>query len=139
MAKKILDLSVLPSFLDNLKETFATLTHKHNVSDIEDYTVDSSFSATSTNPIQNKVVNNALLTFAGDLDKIEDKLSTIEEGATKVVVDSELSDTSTNPVENKVVSTAINVLADCVAYIEYDESATAALIDLLPKAEEVEF
>lgn len=92
MAKKILDLSVLSSFLDNLKETFATLTHKHNVSDIEDYTVDSTFSAISENPIQ-----------------------------------------------NKVVSMAIDALAEGVAYIEYDEAATAALIDLLPKAEEVEF
>lgn len=115
MAKKILDLSVLSSFLDNLKETFSLLTHKHSVIDIEDYVVDSTFSATSTNPVQNKTVNNALLTIASDLDEIDAKLDTIEEGANKTVVDSELSATSTNPVENKAVQTAIQNLEDSKA------------------------
>lgn len=79
MAKKILDLSVLSSFLDNLKETFSLLTHRHNVSDIDDYVVDDAFSATSENPIQNKTVNNALLTIASDLDTIDANISKLND------------------------------------------------------------
>lgn len=77
MAKKILDLSSLSSFLDNIKETFALISHGHSVNDLTDYTVDSSFSSTSENPIQNKTVNNALLTIANDLDEIDEKLGTV--------------------------------------------------------------
>ena len=47
----------LSNFLDKLKDTFALLTHKHTLSDITDYKVDSSLSSSSTNPVQNKVVN----------------------------------------------------------------------------------
>lgn len=35
--------------------------HKHSLSDITDYVVDDVLSSTSTNPVQNKVVNEALL------------------------------------------------------------------------------
>ena len=50
--------------------------------------VDSALSSTSTNPVQNKVVTEAI------------------ENA-KVTVDSALSSTSTNPVQNKVLYAAI--------------------------------
>lgn len=60
MANKFLDLSGLSSFLDNLKETFSQLGHKHTVSDLEDYQVDSTLSSESENPIQSKAVNNAI-------------------------------------------------------------------------------
>lgn len=81
-------------------------------------TVDSTLSSTSTNPVQNKVINSAL----GDkVDKVsgkglstndftteeKEKLAGITAGATKVTVDSALSSTSTNPVQNKVINTAL--------------------------------
>lgn len=81
-------------------------------------TVDSTLSSTSTNPVQNKVINSAL----GDkVDKVsgkglstndfttaeKEKLAGITAGATKVTVDSALSGTSTNPVQNKVINTAL--------------------------------
>ena len=81
-------------------------------------TVDSALSSTSTNPVQNKVINSAL----GDkVDKVsgkglstndfttaeKEKLAGITAGATKVTVDSALSGTSTNPVQNKVINTAL--------------------------------
>jgi hypothetical protein len=76
--------------------------------------VDTALSDTSTNPVQNQVINSAL---SGKVDKVtgkglstEDytttektKLSGIETGANKTIVDSALSDTSTNPVQNKVI------------------------------------
>ena len=76
--------------------------------------VDNALSATSTNPVQNKVVKAALDKKAGTAvastsanglmskaDKI--KLDGIAAGATKVTVDSAMSASSTNPVQNKVV------------------------------------
>lgn len=78
MAKNYLDLSGLSSFLNKLKENFSTINHTHTKSEITDYVVDSSFSSTSTNPIQNNVVNNAFLTFAQDIETIEGKLEAVE-------------------------------------------------------------
>ena len=85
-------------------------------------TVDSALSSTSTNPVQNKVVNTALsgkaesshthssatTSAAGFMSK-EDKtkLDGIATGANKTTVDSALSSTSTNPVQNKVINTAL--------------------------------
>lgn len=109
---KILDLLGLTELVELCKNNFASLVHKHKIEDIENYTVDDAFSATSTNPIQNKAVNSALLAMATDLDEIEGKLDSVEEGATKTIIDTELSSTSTNPVENKAVQTAIQTLED---------------------------
>ena len=77
-------------------------------------TVDSALSSTSTNPVQNKVINTAL---GNKVDKVsgkglstndyttaeKTKLSGIAEGANKTVVDDYLTTVSTNPVQNKVV------------------------------------
>ena len=76
--------------------------------------VDDALSATSTNPVQNKVVTAALDKKAGkdvataeadglmsSTDKA--KLDGIEDGANKTIVDDAMSDTSTNPVQNKVI------------------------------------
>lgn len=56
------------------------------------YVVDAALSTTSTNPVQNKVVNTAL---ANKLDR------------SSYVVDTALSASSANPVQNKVVNTAL--------------------------------
>lgn len=81
-------------------------------------TVDGNLSTTSTNPVQNKVVNAALAgkastavatTSANGLLSSTDKakLDGIASGANKTVVDTALSSTSTNPVQNKVINTAL--------------------------------
>lgn len=57
MAKKYASLDTLRTFLDNLSNKFANLTHSHTISDISDFTVDSSLSPTSVNPVQNKVLD----------------------------------------------------------------------------------
>ena len=78
------------------------------------YTIDSTLSGSSTNPIQNKVVYNAL---AGKQNKLiagtgisisGNTIScTVSGGGGTVTVDSALSGTSTNPVQNKVIYTAL--------------------------------
>ncbi len=82
-------------------------------------TVDTSLSSTSTNPVQNKVINSALSGKAGTsvattntnglmsaADKT--KLNGIATGANKTTVDSSLSTSSTNPVQNKVIKSALD-------------------------------
>lgn len=88
--------------------------------------VDNALSATSTNPVQNKVVTAALASKAGTavatqsanglMSKADKaKLDGIAVGATKVTVDAALSSTSTNPVQNKAVKAAIDAKADKTA------------------------
>lgn len=92
--------------------------------------VDSTLSSTSTNPVQNKVINSNLTTINNELgkkatkdvattsanglmastDKV--KLDGIAAGANKTVVDSTLSTNSTNPVQNKAIKTALDGKAD---------------------------
>lgn len=64
----------LSSFLDNLKNTFAALVHKHNLADIEDFNVDTELSSTSTNPVQNKVVDAEFDAIATAMDVLEDAI-----------------------------------------------------------------
>ena len=79
------------------------------------YTIDSTLSSTSTNPIQNKVVYTAL---AGKQDKLiagtgisisGNTISCTVSGGSggSITVDSTMSSTSTNPVQNKVIYSAL--------------------------------
>ena len=80
------------------------------------YTIDSTLSGSSTNPVQNKVIYSAL---AGKQDKltagtgISISGNTISctvsggSGGGSITVDSTMSSTSTNPVQNKVIYTAL--------------------------------
>lgn len=76
--------------------------------------VDNALSATSTNPVQNKVITSALAKKAGTavatksanglMSKADKtKLDGIAEGATKITIDSAMSGSSNNPVANHVV------------------------------------
>lgn len=103
--------------------------------------VDSSLSTTSTNPVQNKVINSALsgkagtsvaTTSANGLMSAADKtkLNGIATGATKVTVDTALSDTSTNPVQNKVIKTELDKKADKTALdAKADKTALDSKLD----------
>ena len=57
MAKKYVNLNNLSTFLISLRQIFSEKSHKHNVSDITDYVVDSSLSNSSVNPVQNRVID----------------------------------------------------------------------------------
>lgn len=75
--KKYISLNRLSNFLDNLRNTFASLSHKHTTADITDYKVDTALSSTSSNPVQNKVIDaefEAIATAMNALDAaIDDK------------------------------------------------------------------
>lgn len=89
-------------------------------------TVDTALSTTSTNPVQNKVINSALSGKAGTsvattntnglmsaADKT--KLDGIATGANKITVDIALSNTSTNPVQNKAIKEELDKKASNTA------------------------
>lgn len=69
--------------------------------------VDNKLSSSSTNPVQNKVVNEAIV-------EINEKLNGIEDGANKTIVDEALSATSANPVQNKTVN---NIITDLTGQV----------------------
>lgn len=69
--KKYASLSTLQMFLDNLKTIFSNLGHKHTIDDLTDYTVDSYLSSTSVNPVENKVVTDAIEAVEEAIPKIQ--------------------------------------------------------------------
>jgi hypothetical protein len=74
-SKKYVSLNSLSNFLDNLSSKFASLSHKHALSDLTDYTpitVDNALSSTSTNPVQNKVLD-------AEFDAISDAMGALEQ------------------------------------------------------------
>lgn len=103
--------------------------------------VDDALSATSTNPVQNKVITSALTGKAGTAVATEGanglmsradktKLDGIEAGANKTIVDATLDASSTNPVQNKAVKAAIDAKADKTALdAKADKTALDAKMD----------
>ena len=61
--------TALNRFLEKIRGVFAPLSHKHSIEDITDLPVaDASLSATSTNAVQNKVIN-------AEIDRIDSDLA----------------------------------------------------------------
>lgn len=61
--------AALSRFLEKIRGIFAPLSHQHPIEDIIDFPdVDSSMSATSTNAVQNKVIN-------AEIDRIDNDLA----------------------------------------------------------------
>ena len=88
-----------------------------NIAVSGEVTVDTALSTTSTNPVQNKVINIALnnkqaTLVSGTNIKTINGTSILGSGdiaiSGEVTVDTALSPTSTNPVQNKVINTALN-------------------------------
>lgn len=55
---KYITLSKLSTFLDNLSNKFSALSHTHTMKDVLDFEIDDQLSDVSTNPVQNKVLND---------------------------------------------------------------------------------
>lgn len=70
-SKKYISLSRLSNFLDNLSGKFAALAHRHTLSDISDYTVDTELSSTSTNPVANNTLNTEFEAIANAMGALE--------------------------------------------------------------------
>lgn len=69
--KKYVSLNRLSNFLDKIKEKYSQIGHKHTVSDLSDYTVDSALSSDSINPVQNKVIDAEFEAVAAAMNALE--------------------------------------------------------------------
>lgn len=97
--KKYVSLSKLAAFLDKLKTTFASLNHTHKLSDITDYTIDTALSDTSTNPVQNKVLNE-------EFDSIATAMNALEAAVDEIDVNPDWSQndsTAKDYIKNRIV------------------------------------
>ena len=70
-SKKYASLASLQTFLDNLKSIFASSSHKHTIGDLTDYKVDAALSATSVNPVQNKVIDAEFEAIANAMNALD--------------------------------------------------------------------
>lgn len=109
---------------DLLKEDMETIEGNvaQNTQDIEELknggakiTVDSELSETSENPVQNKIITEAL-------NSATQRIDDLEQSGVKITVDSELSNTSENPVQNKVITEILDTVVISDNTID-DESA----------------
>lgn len=82
--KKYVSLARLSNFLDNIKTKYSQIGHKHSISDITDYKIDTALSSTSTNPVQNKVID-------AELDAIATGMNALE-----LAIDTALAEAKTN-------------------------------------------
>lgn len=97
--KKYINLNNLSTFLTVLRETFAEIGHKHSISDVTDYVVDTALSSTSVNPVQNKIidaefeaVSNAMGALENAIDSKSDSTHTHDDRYyTESEIDSKLS------------------------------------------------
>jgi len=67
--KKYLTLDSLAYFIAKLRNNFAAISHKHDIEDITDYAIDTELSSDSTGPVQNKVINAAILSTKSELEE----------------------------------------------------------------------
>lgn len=101
-------------------------------------TVDSALSSTSTNPVQNRVINAALAGKQATLvgSGTGQNIKTINnqnilgsgniDAGSLVTIDSSLSSTSENPVQNKVINTALGGKQDTISDLATIRSGAAA-------------
>lgn len=88
--KKYVSLSKLSDFLDNLKNVFAYKIHTHTVSDISDYVVDSQLSSTSSNPVENKVIDAEFNAISDAMGALEVAIDTYHEELNNYYTKSEI-------------------------------------------------
>lgn len=100
-SKKYISLSKLSAFLDNLKNTFASKNHTHYISEVIDYKVDSSLSSTSTNPVQNKVLD-------AEFEAISEALNIFEDALDNMMDAGKLSDYYTKTEIDNLVLITVN-------------------------------
>lgn len=120
-AKQYVSLSRLQTFLDNLKNTFSSITHTHKLGDITDYKIDDSLSSTSNNPVSNKVLDaefEAIATSMNVLDTAIDDLNARADETNETIIDL-FNTTSTNYNESII---GLSVDGQTVTYIKGDGS-----------------
>ena len=112
----------------------------HDIGGGGSITIDSSMSATSTNPVQNRAITAEINTVRNLIPSVDSSMSTTSTNPVQnraitaeintvrnliPSVDSAISDTSTNPVQNKIISSALNNLRSLIPTIDSALSSTS--------------
>lgn len=141
--KKYVSLAKLSKFLDNLRSTFALVSHKHTLSDISDYKVDTALSSTSNNPVANKIINEefdaiseALAVYDLALDDKADISHTHDDRYyTEAEIDTKISDINTS-IAN--ITSGTTTVKEAEHADTADSASTAASADFATKASQDE-
>lgn len=70
-SKKYISLARLSVFLDNIKAIYSQIGHKHTLSDISDYHVDTELSPNSNNPVANSTLDAEFDAIASSMNALE--------------------------------------------------------------------
>lgn len=97
--KKYVSLTRLSNFLDNIKAKYSQIGHKHIISDLTDYVVDSELSSESTNPVQNRVVDAEFDSVATAMAALEDAIDSNAETLSSLVGDTSVSEQITSIID----------------------------------------
>lgn len=142
----------LTTFFNNLLNKFALKIHKHTLSDITDYKVDTELSSTSTNPVANKTVNTGFSIVGNSISSLQtavsgkadtnhnhdDKYYTESEIDSKLDTKSDKSHNHDSAYETKTdaqskfnsaksyTTTEINKLSDTVAFIDTTDNESVS-------------
>ena len=139
--KKYASITSLQSLIDNIKLKFATLVHTHKLSDITDYKVDNELSSTSTNPIQNKVVNEEFDTVAQAMNTLQNYVNTKADSTTVAnTYETKTDATAKKEALEATLDTKVDN-TDTISNDEIDEICNETMVNYLNSiaAEEVSF
>jgi hypothetical protein len=73
-SKKYISLTRLSNFLDNIKSMYSQIGHKHTTADLTDYTIDTSLSPTSNNPVANSTIDAEFESVATAMNALEEAI-----------------------------------------------------------------
>ena len=135
--KKYVSLSKLQTFLDNLRDTFASFAHTHKVSDLTDYTVDTVLSSASSNPVQNKVLDaefDAIATAMGALETAIDGKSDASHNHNDTYYTESEIDTKLSTVNTSIT----NITSGSVTVAKAEEANHATSADSADEATHAE-
>lgn len=131
---KILDLLGLTELVDLCKQTFANITHTHKLEDITDYTVDSSLSSTSTNPVQNKIVQAAIQTLEdskADKDELPTKTSDITNDSGFITVTEVNTHNTSTSAHNDIRLLVSDISTKLNNFLNVDDTTKDQLSELI--------
>lgn len=132
VTKKYVTVSKLSVFLSNLKNTFAAISHKHTMSDVVDYAVDSELSSTSTNPVQNRVLDAEFDAIAKSFAALEAAVDTkqdvipIYDGAFEITP----SPTGETTLLTSGTAMDVDVVVKKIPYTETENSAGGTTVTI---------
>lgn len=149
--KKYVGVEALIRLVAQVKTGFASMVHKHEIKDIEDYVVDAALSDTSTNPVENKAIQAEFQIITDVLTSKADKSDLINgsfvvknaehANTTDLATDAQNAAKATQDASGNVITSTYETKTDASAKLAEaksyaDSAATTVKNDLLNGAGE---